>query len=118
MNPTFVLDISTIFITLIVVNLTMGLALLAAMRGRFRYGLNYFVALFLMQPVAQVLFLFRGVLPDIVTIIIANTLLSFTYNMGYIGYCKFFNRQINWWIAILPVALTLFCFSIFLDRFN
>jgi diguanylate cyclase (GGDEF)-like protein len=118
MNPTFVLDIRTIFFTHVLVNITMGLALWFSTRGRYQYGLNYFVGFFLSQAVVQVLLFTRGFLPDIVTIVIANTLLIASYNLGYVGYCRFFSRRVNWWLVILPVLIILTTFSVYMDNFR
>jgi diguanylate cyclase (GGDEF)-like protein len=118
MNPTFVLDIRTIFFTHVLVNFTMGLALWFSTRGRYQYGLNYFVGFFLSQAVVQVLLFMRGFLPDIVTIVVANTLLIASYNLGYLGYCHFFSRKVNLWFVLVPIVIILVTFSIYLDNFR
>lgn len=116
--PAFELDIRTVFFTQVVINLTMGLALWVATRGRYQYGLNYFISLFLLQVIAQGLYFFRGTLPDVITVIIANVLLVTTYNLGYMGYCRFFNKDPNWWFMIIPIVIILVVFSLFIDNFR
>ncbi len=116
--PAFELDIRTVFFTQVVINLTMGLALWVATRGRYQYGLNYFICLFLFQVIAQGLYFFRGILPDVVTVVIANVLLIATYNLGYMGFCRFFNKDPNWWLMIIPIVIILVVFSVYLDNFR
>lgn len=116
--PAFELDIRTVFFTQVVINLTLGLALWVATRGRYQYGLNYFICLFLFQVIAQGLYFFRGILPDFVTVVIANVLLIATYNLGYMGFCRFFNKDPNWWLMIIPIVIILVVFSVFLDNFR
>jgi diguanylate cyclase (GGDEF)-like protein len=118
MTTGFALDIRTIFFAQVLINLTMGLALWTATRGKYQYGLNYFVGFFLSQSVVQVLLFSRGYLSDVITIVVANTLLIASYNLGYLGYCHFFNRKVNWWFVILPFVIILISFSIFMDNFR
>ena len=89
MTTAFTLDIRTIFFTQVLINLTMGLALWIATRGRYQYGLNYFIGLFLSQAIVQTLTFFRGILPDVITIVLANTLVIASYNLGYLGILSF-----------------------------
>lgn len=117
MNPSFNLDVSTIFLVMVIITMTIGITLLVSMRTRSQLGLNYFTAFYLMQPFVLLLFLLIGSLPDEITIPAANSLLSFAYSLSYIGYCKFFNRKINWWFVFLPVLLTFICFTVFLKNF-
>jgi diguanylate cyclase (GGDEF)-like protein len=118
MTSAYLLDIRTIFVTQVLINLTMGLALWIATRGRYQYGLNYFIGLFISQAFAQALYIFRGILPDFITIVIANVLVVASYNLGYLGYCHFFNREANLWAMILPVVIILVIFSLFIDNFR
>lgn len=118
MISTLMLDIRTIFFTQVLINLTMGLAMWIATRGRYKYGLNYFIGLFLVQALAQTLYFFRGILPDFVTIVLANILVVSSYSLGYLGYCRFFNREANQWIIFSPIIFTLVVFIVFLDNFS
>jgi diguanylate cyclase (GGDEF)-like protein len=118
MTTGFALDIRTIFFTQVLINLTMGLALWTATRGRYQYGLNYFIGLFLLEAFAQILYVFRGILPDIITIVLANFLVILSYNLGYLGYCHFFNKDPNIWIMITPMAIILVVFSLYIDNFR
>jgi diguanylate cyclase (GGDEF)-like protein len=118
MNTPLVLDVRTIFFTQVTINLIIGLALWFSSLGRYQRGLNHFIGLFLSQAAAQSLYIFRGILPDVVTIVIANVLVIASYNLGYLGYCHFFNRRPNPWFVITPVAVILFVFSVYINNFN
>jgi diguanylate cyclase (GGDEF)-like protein len=118
MNPTLVLDVRTIFFTQVTINLIIGLALWFSSLGRYQRGLNHFIGLFLSQAVAQSLYIFRGILPDVVTVLVANVLVIASYNLGYVGYCHFFNRRVNSWFVITPVVVILYVFSIYIDNFT
>jgi diguanylate cyclase (GGDEF)-like protein len=118
MNSIISLDIRTVFFTQVIVNLIIGLALWFSTLGRYQHGLNYFIGLFLSQAIAQVLLFLRGILPDFVTIVIANTFVAASYNLGYLGYCHFFNHKVNWWTVILPIATIFILFAIYIDDFR
>jgi len=118
MNPTLVLDVRTIFFTQVTINLIIGLALWFSSLGRYQRGLNHFIGLFLSQAAAQSLYIFRGILPDVITVLMANVLVIASYNLGYLGYCNFFNRRANPWFVITPVVFILFIFSVFIDNFT
>ncbi len=118
MNAGITVDIRTIFLIQVFVNLVIGLAMWLTTRGRYQYKLGYFVGLFLSQAVIQLLLFFRGILPDFVTIVIANTLLVSSYNLGYLGYCEFFHRRVNWWLVYPPVVVTFILFWVYLDNFS
>ena len=117
MNPAFALDVRTIFFTQVIVNLFIGLAFWFSSLGRYQRGLNQFIGLFLVQTVAQCLYIFRGILPDVITILVANVLIIISYNLGYMGYCRFFNRRIDPWFVIVPVIVVLVVFSVYLNNF-
>ncbi len=118
MSTPYIIDIRTVFLIQVFVNLVIGLAIWLSTRGRYEYGLEYFVGLFLSQAAVQFLLFFRGILPDFITIVLANTLLIASYNLGYLGYCHFFHRQIYWWLVYLPVILIFILFIIFIDNFR
>ncbi len=118
MTSAFMLDIRTIFFTQVLINLTMGLALWISTRGRYKYGLNYFIGLFLSQAFVQALYFLRGILPDVITIVLANVLVVASYNLGYLGYCHFFDREANWWVMVIPVVIILIVFSLNIDNFR
>ncbi|BCY16526.1 GGDEF domain-containing protein [Leptolinea sp. HRD-7] len=118
MDTILTLDIKTIFFTQVTINLFLGLALWFSSLGRYQKGLNYFIGLFIAQSVTQFLYIFRGILPDLVTIVLANVLLIGSYNLGYLGYCQFFNRKVNKWFVILPIAIILVVFSVYIDNFT
>jgi diguanylate cyclase (GGDEF)-like protein len=118
MNPALTLDIRTIFFTQVVVTLIIGLAMWFSSLGRYQRGLNHFIGLFLLQAVAQSLYIFRGILPDFVTITIANILVISSYNLGYLGYCHFFNRKVNNWLVVLPLVFIGLIFTIYIDNFT
>ncbi|NMB53821.1 MAG: GGDEF domain-containing protein [Leptolinea sp.] len=104
--------------TQVLINLTMGLALWIATRGRYQYGLNYFIGLFFSQAFAQTLYIFRGILPDFITVVVANVLVVASYNLGYLGYCHFFDREPNLWAMIIPVVIILVVFILYIDNFR
>jgi len=118
MDTILTLDIKTIFFTQVTINLILGLALWFSSLGRYQKGLNYFIGLFIAQSVTQFFYIFRGILPDLVTIVLANVLLIGSYNLGYLGYCQFFNRKVNKWFVILPIAIILVVFSVYIDNFT
>jgi diguanylate cyclase (GGDEF)-like protein len=57
-------------------------------------------------------------LPDFITIVLANILVVTSYNLGYLGYCRFFNREANWWLIIIPIVITLVVFILYMDNFT
>jgi predicted signal transduction protein with EAL and GGDEF domain len=118
MNPALTLDIRTIFFTQVTINLIIGLAMWFSSLGRYQRGLNQFIALFISQAIAQSLYIFRGMLPDFITILVANVLVIASYNLGYLGYCRFFNRKVNNWLVIPPIAIITIIFSVFIGNFS
>lgn len=117
MDTALTLDVKTIFFSQVTINLILGLALWFSSLGRYQKSLNYFIGLFIFQALTQFLYIFRGILPDVVTIVLANTLLIASYNLGYLGYCKFFNRRVNNWFVITPIVAVLVIFSVYIGNF-
>lgn len=85
----------TIFIIMVIINAVCTLLLSFSWnKGNTSYaGINFWVADFFLQTLAQLLIALRGIIPDWISIIVGNSMAISGAILGYIGLSHFLNKR-------------------------
>jgi PAS domain S-box-containing protein len=112
------LDMRTIFFSMVITNLvcTLVLLLLWRVNAKRLSGISYWVSDFALQTIAVMLVMFRGRIPDILSIEVANLLSMTGIYMGYRGLENYFHLKSKQWpsYAMLLLFALFFTWSTFL----
>ncbi len=109
------LDLVTMYFMLCIVTSTMAICLLAANLGKRQDEVAKWSWLMLFSGIATALIMLRGLIPDMLSITVANGLLSAGYVYGYIAFCEFTNTAKNRWYCWGVPAITVVLNTIFLE---
>jgi len=110
------LDVTSIYVMICVVTLTMAFCLIAANFGKRQDEVSKWAMLMLFSGIATALLMLRGQIPNLISISGANTLLSTGYMYGYVAFCEYTNTvKRRWYIIGTPLLVALFN-TIFLDQ--
>jgi diguanylate cyclase (GGDEF)-like protein len=101
------LDVRTLTVLFVLVNLTLGISLLVAFRGRFHDGIGKWILSLFFQSAGYLLILERGSVPAFFSIPVANTLVAVTYALAYVSLCEFYAIR-YWRTAAYGTAVALF----------
>lgn len=110
------IDTPTIFVFLILSSWLMVLVLWAAYAGKFRDGVGPWILALLFISLGNMLILARGAILDILSIVLASTLLALGNSLAYAAVCSFISRPVNLWIFLGPPLVVLTAFLIFLGN--
>ena len=115
-----VLDIRTMYFSMALAGLYASMALFFFSAGRYwREGMRYWTLGFAFQGVAWTLIGLRGIVPDVLTIVAANTLLVANYSLHYCGVRDFQGcpcRKSTLFLPATATAVLILFFWVFLDR--
>ena len=114
--PSF-LHLPTLLLATVVASVVMALGLLVAGSDRRREGVGLWAAGLLMQALAYVLLAGRGRLPDMVSIVVANALLSGVFACVLGAAFQFRGKRLPWGRMLVPVAATLVLFTVYVDNY-
>jgi diguanylate cyclase (GGDEF)-like protein len=98
------LDVRTLFVVMIATCLLLAASMAVAVGFRFRDGVGKWTVSLLLQAMMFVLFLSRGVWPDVVSVIIPNTLLTLCLSLQAAAILEFYGRRLPVWWHIAPPA--------------
>ena len=106
-----------LFATNILVGFTLSLCVLIVAIGRDRQLLVW-ALIFALHAASYGLIAMRGHIPDFISIVIANTLVSAMLALYVEGICRFELVRPSRWLYWLPVAMTFLVYWVFIDDFN
>ena len=115
--PTTLLHLPTLLLATVVASVVMALGLLVVGTERRREGVGLWATALLMQALAYVLLAGRGLLPDLVSIVIANALLSGVFACVLGAAYQFNGKPLPWLRMVVPVAATVVLFVAYLDDY-
>ncbi len=102
------LDIRTLTLLACFVSVIIGLIMVTVYRTRKTYpGFGWWVCSAFLFMSGTLLLSLRGILPDYVTIIIANTLVTLSWAALPLGILLFFGREVRWPLFFWPVMLVI-----------
>ncbi len=111
------LHLPTLLLTTVVASVVMALGLLVVGSDRRREGVGLWAAGLLMQALAYVLLAGRGRLPDMVSIVVANALLSGVFACVLGAAFQFRGKPLPWARMLVPVAATIVLFIAYIDNY-
>ncbi|MBK1650289.1 diguanylate cyclase [Rhabdochromatium marinum] len=110
-------DIPTLFLVIAMTSFVLGGAL-ALVGFRQDKVLMIWASALIMHGVVYSLFLLRGRISDILSIIVANVLISLLFNMFLLGLAHFYRLRLPVvWLWAFPVVTAL-CYIVYLDNIN
>lgn len=112
------IDITTLFVTLVLIDIVIAIILLVVGR-QVDSSLLYWAAGYGINSVAYVLVALRGDIPDILSVLTANSLVAATYAFYALGLLKFLNRMLSWPLALViwgPLLVVVCVFPLLPDN--
>ncbi|MFY3382866.1 GGDEF domain-containing protein [Paracidovorax sp. MALMAid1276] len=100
-----VAHIPTILATIIASSLMMAASMAVVGRRRRRDGLNLWAAALLVNALGHLLLILRGQVPDFLSIVVGNLLLSSVFVGMIAAIYQFQGRPVRWLLLLLPPAL-------------
>lgn len=111
-------DVPTMLVMVIIASLLMSAALTVAGGGQEREGLALWALVLLLNAVGHALLALRGHIPDALSIVVANTLLSCVFAGMILAVFQFQRRALYWPLVMAPVILVLGLLLVFIDDFH
>ena len=85
--------------------------------GRRRDGLGRWAAALLVNAIGHLLIMLRGLIPDVLSIVVGNLMLSSVFVGLIAAVYQFQGRPVRWPLLLAPPALVLVFVSVFIDNF-
>ena len=112
-----IIDIPTSLVFLISINFALAVMIAVVGYGRDKSLLAWGAA-FGINGLAFAMLTMRGTIPDLLSIVVANTLIASSYALFAAGILSFQNRRIQPWLIWAPVLIILVYFPLLLDDIN
>lgn len=115
------MDIKTLLIVLVAINLFLGLiTLLAKQRLNLKAGVNYWIASNLLVTMSYSAIALRGLAPDFISIVLANVAALCAYISRLYGFKKLFNHSVNrkYHFVFIGIAALYFCLIAYFTFFD
>ncbi len=112
----FAIDVRTLLVVLLVSCVLMGAVLWFASAGRFRDGLAKWTASLGVQALAWMLFAGRGLIPDVLSIAGANSLLALGWSLQFAAIIEFRRRPVPHWLLWAPTIGVFIFFLTFMGH--
>ena len=109
--------VPTMLTMIVVSSLLMAASLAVVGWGRRRDGLGYWAAGLLVNALGHVLLMLRGRVPDVLSIVVGNLLLSCVFVAMIAAIYQFQGRQPRWLLLLAPPALVAALVMVFMDNF-
>ena len=109
--------VPTMLAMIIVSSLLMAASMAVVGWGRSRDGLARWAAALLINAIGHLLIMLRGVVPDVLSVVVGNVLLSCVF-VGFISaIAQFQERPTRWALLLAPTALVAGFVIVFIDNF-
>lgn len=105
----------TLFLMLIAINITLALSVGLAVRTKLRDGMAFWTAGLTCNTAAYVLYMWRGQISDVFTIVLANALFASVFALYTEGVFQFQKRKPRRWLIWLPVLVIAVLFAVFIS---
>ena len=106
------LDAQTLYTVLIAAYVLLGIAMLYTFRRPFDDGEEVWTGSLFVGAVALVLLITRGTLPNLISVVLANVLISVQYSLQYWALCRFFKQPPSRLWLYAPGIIAVFAFTI------
>lgn len=105
-----------VFIYLVINVLISGILVLLWAQNKMRFsGISFWLADYILQAIGQLLILLRGQIPDVISIIISNTIIIVGIILFYIGLRRFIGRQglEALYFLYIPIFMTVHAYFVY-----
>ncbi|WP_298212860.1 GGDEF domain-containing protein [Acidovorax sp.] len=110
-------DVPTMLAMIIVSSLMMAVSMAVVGWGRQRDGLARWAMALLLNAIGHLLIMLRGVVPDVLSIVVGNVLLSCVFVGMIAAIHQFQGRSVRWPLLLAPPVLVLGFVVMFIDNF-
>jgi len=111
-------DIPTLYMMIITASLAMGFAVLFVVRGTEMRGLKIWGGAMLINAISHTLFILRGQIPDLLSIMLGNLLLAMTLALIQLAIFVFQQRPLAYLRVWFPMALIVVAFPFMMDNLS
>lgn len=109
--------VPTMLAVIIASSLMMAASMAVVGWGRRRDGLGRWAAALLVNAIGHLLLMLRGLIPDVLTIVVANVFLSCVFVGMIAAVYQFQGRPVRWALLLAPPLLVLVFVTAFIDSF-
>ncbi|MBN9624966.1 MAG: diguanylate cyclase [Acidovorax sp. SCN 65-28] len=109
--------VPTMLAMIIASSLMMAVSMAVVGWGRRRDGLGRWAAALLVNAIGHLLIMLRGLIPDLLSIVLGNLMLSSVFVGMIAAVYQFQGRPVRWALLLAPPLLVLVFVSVFIDNF-
>ncbi|MCT6716791.1 GGDEF domain-containing protein [Acidovorax sp. 22279] len=109
--------VPTMLAMIIASSLMMAASMAVVGWGRRRDGLGRWAAALLVNAIGHLLIMLRGLIPDVLSIVVGNLMLSSVFVGMIAAVYQFQGRPVRWPVLLAPPLLVLVFVSVFIDNF-
>ncbi len=109
--------VPTMLAMIIASSLMMAASMAVVGWGRRRDGLGRWAAALLVNAIGHLLIMLRGLIPDLLSIVVGNLMLSSVFVGLIAAVYQFQGRPVRWALLLAPPLLVLVFVSVFIDNF-
>nr|WP_060987226.1 GGDEF domain-containing protein [uncultured Acidovorax sp.] len=109
--------VPTMLAMIIASSLMMAASMAVMGWGRRRDGLGRWAAALLVNAIGHLLIMLRGLIPDVLSIVVGNLMLSSVFVGLIAAVYQFQGRPVRWALLLAPPLLVLVFVSVFIDNF-
>ena len=109
--------VPTMLAMIIASSLMMAASMAVVGWGRRRDGLGRWAAALLVNAIGHLLIMLRGLIPDVLSIVVGNLMLSSVFVGLNAAVYQFQGRPVRWALLLAPPLLVLVFVSVFIDNF-
>ncbi len=109
--------VPTMLAMIIASSLMMAVSMAVVGWGRRRDGLGRWAAALLVNAIGHLLIMLRGLIPDVLSIVVGNLMLSSVFVGLIAAVYQFQGRPVRWALLLAPPLLVLVFVSVFIDNF-
>ena len=109
--------VPTMLAMIIASSLMMAASMAVVGWGRRRDGLGRWAAALLVNAIGHLLIMLRGLIPDVLSIVVGNLMLSSVFVGMIAAVYQFQGRPVSWPLLLAPPLLVLVFGSVFIDNF-
>lgn len=109
--------VPTMLAMIIASSLMMAASMAVVGWGRRRDGLGRWAAALLVNAIGHLLIMLRGLIPDVLSIVVGNLMLSSVFVGLIAAVYQFQGRPVRWALLLAPPLLVLVFVSVFIDNF-
>lgn len=112
------MHIASVFWMVVCVCMTMSISVYYVSGRQERDGLQVWAAALFCHGIAYLLFLFRGQISDILSILVANSFISLSYSLFLMAILKFYHRTSDPFLLFAPPVMLTVVYVFIMDNFS